>query len=178
MASENRSAGLEHRRVLRMLCCGVRDYGVLRMFKVALAAVYGGVDFVSLDTTDPEIVEDYRRRFSPDFVVLANEQPPDSTADVRPLTTGGHRSLSEGLVVDRFIPERPLTERQVAILQYLRNGCTNKKIAEYMGVHPRTVKEWLKHLYLFFGVSNRTELVATVMDSGENSGHSFKTKGR
>ena len=74
---------------------------------------------------------------------------------------------SEGLVIDRFALERPLTERQIAVLQYLRNGCTNRKIAEYMGVQPRTVKDWLKHLYLLFFVSNRTQLVAGVFDLSE-----------
>jgi DNA-binding NarL/FixJ family response regulator len=31
-------------------------------------------------------------------------------------------------------------------------------------VQPRTVKDWLKHLYLLFFVSNRTELVARAID--------------
>jgi DNA-binding CsgD family transcriptional regulator len=170
----------DHPRVLRMLCCGVRNYSALRMFKVALATVYGGVDFVSLHTTDPEIVEDYRKRFSPDFVVLANDNLPDMIAGARRLTTVARHTSTQpapsGLKVDHFVPERPLTEKQVVLLQYLRNGWTNKRIAEYMGVHPRTVKEWLKHLYLFFGVSNRTELVATVTDFGESSDSGFKAK--
>ena len=169
MPADNRSAlNLERRRVRRLLCCGVHDDRDLRMFREALAAVDGDVDFVSLHTTDPEKVEDYCRRFSPDFIVLANEELADATAGIRRLGTVLHSTPKqpklEGGVVGRFNLERPLTEKQIAVLQYLRNGCTNKKIAEYMGVRPRTVKDWLKHLYLFFSVSNRTELVARAID--------------
>jgi DNA-binding CsgD family transcriptional regulator len=161
----------EPHRVRRLLFCGVHDYRDLRMFQEAFAAADGDVDFVSLHTTDPEMVEDYRRRFSPDFVVLANEELPDAMPGIHRLRTVVQNTApqpkAEGILANRSTLERPLTERQIAVLQYLRNGCTNRKIAEYMGVQPRTVKDWLKHLYLLFFVSNRTELVARAIDFGE-----------
>ena len=171
---ENRSApGSGSQRVRRVLCCGVHDYRDIRMFHEALATADGDVDFVSLHTTDPEIVEEYRRRFSPDFVVLANEGASMGTAGIHRLRTvvdaAFARPKPETAMADRLKLERPLTERQIEVLQYLRNGCTNRKIAEYMCVQPRTVKDWLKQLFLLFFVSNRTELVARVIDLDQTS---------
>jgi DNA-binding CsgD family transcriptional regulator len=182
LPADNPVLGREPHRVRRILCCGVRDYRILHMFQEALAAVDGGLEFVSLQTTDPEVVAEYRRRFCPDFVLLGSEEPPDGTLGIRRLQPLGHCTAkqpeSENAVVDRFTLERPLTEKQIAVLQYLRNGCTNRKIAEYMGVQPRTVKDWLKHLYLLFGVSNRTELIATAIDFSESCSFSFRANAR
>lgn len=161
----------EPQRVRRLLCCGITDDSDIRMFKDALARVDGNVDFVSLHSSDPGMVEEYRHRFSPDFIILAGAEQ---------LTTGGAQSslmahigkpedflgLSE-TIQRRMSLERPLTKKQLELLQYLRNGCTNKAIAEYMHVQPRTVKEWLKELYLLFFVCNRTELVARVAECGQ-----------
>jgi DNA-binding CsgD family transcriptional regulator len=142
------------------------------MFKDALARVDGKVDFVSLHSDDPGLVEEYRDLFSPDFIILAGTNRPQGIAQrgLAPLT--GRRAdfidLAE-TIARRMSLERPLTKKQLELLQYLRNGWTNKVIAQYMHVQPRTVKEWLKELYLLFFVSNRTELVARVVECSQTS---------
>ncbi len=139
------------------------------MFKDALVRVDGNVDFVSLHSAETSIIEDYRDRFSPDFIILAG--PARLTAETAQRALRGQSADFVGLaetIQRRLSLERPLTRKHLELLQYLRNGCTNKAIAEYMHVKPRTVKEWLKELYLLFFVSNRTELVARVVESSQS----------
>ena len=55
-----------------------------------------------------------------------------------------------------------LNDRQQEILVRLRQGKRNKEIANALGLSERTVKWYISQLFLIFGVSNRTELVATL----------------
>lgn len=70
------------------------------------------------------------------------------------------REILSIAISKRLNLHKPLTERQITVLNYIRNGCTNKQIADYMEVRPRTVKEWIKDLFLIFDACGRVELVA------------------
>jgi DNA-binding NarL/FixJ family response regulator len=52
-----------------------------------------------------------------------------------------------------------LTRREHEILELLMEGCTNKQIAERLGVSSQTVKNQLSTLYQKARVSSRLELV-------------------
>ena len=176
--------GAEPHHIRRLLCCGLHDDRDIQMFKDALVEVDGDVDILSLHTTDPAVVADYRRRFCPDFVVLANEErelpdPPGTAKLLRAVAETYPVQPGLGVIVaQRLDLGRPLTKRQLELFEYLRNGCTNRKIAEYMHVQPRTVKEWLKELYLVFFVSNRTELVARVDELSHDASTSQMNDGK
>ena len=53
-----------------------------------------------------------------------------------------------------------LNLRQSDILVMVCQGKRNKDIAYHVGLSERTVKWYISQLFLIFGVSNRTELVA------------------
>ena len=52
-----------------------------------------------------------------------------------------------------------LTEREQAVLSWLRNGLSNKEIGLAMGISPRTVQKHLQRVYQYLGVRTRTEAV-------------------
>ena len=143
----------------RVLFCGIHDEKVVHAITEAL----GEVDFMFLHSTEPDAVTPYLRQFSPNLLVLGNCDSRTSDDLIRLVhgatdTEGRHISFA-ATITERLKLPRVLTEKQAEVLQYLENGCSNKQIAEYMGVQPRTVKEWLTDLYRVFFVSNRTELV-------------------
>jgi DNA-binding NarL/FixJ family response regulator len=112
----------------------------------------------------PKELTRYLQQFTIDYLVIAHPKLPDRDKIVQLLnglanTGAGERSAAT-VLAERLNLSKPLSQRQWTVLQYLRNGCTNKQIAQYMNVQPRTVKEWLKNLCLIFFVANRTELVA------------------
>lgn len=146
-----------HQRTLRLLCCGIEDEYAIHMFRDALTANGSDVDVVLTHSTDSEEIARYKSWFAPDFIVFG--QP---VADSRPqlLRTRMPTQRATNPMAGRHNEDRALTTRQMEVLEYLKNGCTNKQIAGYMNVQPRTVKEWLKELYIMFFVCNRTELVA------------------
>jgi DNA-binding NarL/FixJ family response regulator len=52
-----------------------------------------------------------------------------------------------------------LSRRQKQIVEALLSGCTNKEIAQRLGVSDQTIKNQLTTLYRKFGLSGRLELV-------------------
>lgn len=55
-----------------------------------------------------------------------------------------------------------LTEREQAVLSWLRNGLSNKEIGLAMGISPRTVQKHLQRVYQHLGVRTRAEAVTQV----------------
>jgi DNA-binding CsgD family transcriptional regulator len=49
----------------------------------------------------------------------------------------------------------PCTDREREIVELLRNGLTNKQIAQQLGIMEETVKKHLQHIYDKFGVRRR-----------------------
>jgi DNA-binding NarL/FixJ family response regulator len=64
-----------------------------------------------------------------------------------------------------------LSRREKQIVDALLVGCTNKEIAQQLGVSDQTIKNQLTTLYKKMGVSSRLELVLWVMErrNHENS---------
>jgi DNA-binding NarL/FixJ family response regulator len=60
-------------------------------------------------------------------------------------TPGEHKSLSQ------------LTERQVDVLRYLRDGLTNKEISSHLGIAEKTVKVHIAAIFKTLNVVNRTQ---------------------
>lgn len=54
----------------------------------------------------------------------------------------------------------PLTERQLQVLRAVGRGCSNREIAERLGIGERTVKDYLSIVFLRLGAHNRAEAVA------------------
>jgi two-component system, NarL family, response regulator LiaR len=77
------------------------------------------------------------------------------------LTPGAHRHLAPGLSWPGR--ERQLSGRDSELLVLLRQGCTNREIADRLYVSENTVKTHLRRLFSKLGVSNRTQaaMVAT-----------------
>jgi len=56
-----------------------------------------------------------------------------------------------------------LTDREVAVVQNLLKGCTNKEIANELGVTEQTVKEHIKHIMEKTKTSTRTGILVQVL---------------
>ena len=59
-----------------------------------------------------------------------------------------------------------LTNREREALSYVTKGCSNKDIAEQLGVREITVKVHLKSVFRKLGVSNRTQAARVVWEIG------------
>jgi RNA polymerase sigma factor (sigma-70 family) len=57
-----------------------------------------------------------------------------------------------------------LSRREKQIVDALLAGCTNKEIAQQLGVSDQTIKNQLTTLYRKMGVSSRLELVLWAME--------------
>ena len=57
-------------------------------------------------------------------------------------------------------PQPALNDRQKEVLALVCQGNRNKEIAHQLGLSERTIKWYISQLFLIFGVSSRTELVA------------------
>lgn len=60
----------------------------------------------------------------------------------------------------------PLTERQMEILAYLKEGMQNKRIAHTLDLSEATVKVHVRHIFSVLGVKNRTQAVQKAMHLG------------
>jgi len=68
---------------------------------------------------------------------------------------GGARSLSQ------------LTERQVDVLRYLKDGLTNKEISARLGIAEKTVKVHIAAIFKTLNVVNRTQAAKVLHDAQE-----------
>jgi len=58
-----------------------------------------------------------------------------------------------------------LTTREQAAIQYLAKGCTNKEIADALGISEPTVKEHLRNIMQKTGTHTRTGILARILAS-------------
>ena len=52
-----------------------------------------------------------------------------------------------------------LSQRETTVLDWLRQGLSNKEIALAMGISPRTVQKHLQRIYHHLGVQTRAEAI-------------------
>jgi DNA-binding NarL/FixJ family response regulator len=69
-----------------------------------------------------------------------------------------------------------LTYRQLTVLRLVCKGLRNSEIASHIGLAERTVKTYVKDLFLIFDVTNRTELAGLL--AAEAEGDSFEGRPR
>jgi DNA-binding NarL/FixJ family response regulator len=67
-------------------------------------------------------------------------------------------------LVNRIAPAEPMTAFEIAILNFLEDGLSNKEIAQRLGIAAVTVKSHLTKLYRRFSVRTRLELLAYAMN--------------
>ena len=54
-------------------------------------------------------------------------------------------------------PINELTSREHEVLNLVAEGLSNKRIALRLGVHEKTIKQHMTHIFAKLGTSNRTE---------------------
>ncbi|MBY0357449.1 MAG: response regulator transcription factor [Candidatus Obscuribacterales bacterium] len=59
-----------------------------------------------------------------------------------------------------------VTERELQVLQLLREGCTNNEIGERLGIAPTTVKSHITNILQKFAVTGRTKAVVEGLRRG------------
>jgi DNA-binding NarL/FixJ family response regulator len=64
--------------------------------------------------------------------------------------------------------QQRLTIRQQEVLDLLCKGMRNGEIGYLLRLSERTVKGYVSQLFLIFDVTNRTELVARVLERSDN----------
>ncbi|MEZ5058822.1 MAG: response regulator transcription factor [Saprospiraceae bacterium] len=60
--------------------------------------------------------------------------------------------------------ENPLTERQVQIVRFIRDGLTYQQTADKLGVSIDTVRDHIKKIYRALEVNSKAELIRKAMD--------------
>lgn len=62
-----------------------------------------------------------------------------------------------------------LTDRQVDVLRYLRDGLSNKEISAHLGIAEKTVKVHIAAIFKTLNVVNRTQAAKFLMDAADSS---------
>lgn len=64
-----------------------------------------------------------------------------------------------------IVRQMVVTPRQAEILSLVALGCGDKEIADRLGVAPRTIRTHLERLFREYGLSSRSEAVASWLRS-------------
>ncbi|CAN7695044.1 response regulator transcription factor [Rhizobium sp. LjRoot98] len=62
-------------------------------------------------------------------------------------------------------PIDALTNREQEVLHLVAEGLSNKRIALRLGVHEKTIKQHMTHIFSKLGISNRTEAAMTLRNA-------------
>ena len=87
----------------------------------------------------------------------------DAEAVSAVLAAAGHDA-----VADRPLPSG-LTEREAEVLALAAQGCSNRRIAEQLGISRRTAEHHVQNIYSKIGVSNRTSIALYAIEHGLSS---------
>jgi LuxR family maltose regulon positive regulatory protein len=69
-------------------------------------------------------------------------------------------------IVDQSGLIEPLSERELEVLQWISEGCTNREIAATLFLSLNTVKVHTRNIYGKLAVNNRTQAVAAARSLG------------
>jgi DNA-binding CsgD family transcriptional regulator len=147
----------------------------------------GSADMLILhDASDASQWESVLERFQPDLLITGTYSPAGAQAAALPDQIGGSSVASHGpspkgptkaragsaSVCSAGSPNSPhlaeieFTGRQKEVLGLLYKGLTNDEMARHLGLSVRTIKGCLTQLFAIFDVSNRTELIGSIVDLG------------
>jgi DNA-binding NarL/FixJ family response regulator len=84
---------------------------------------------------------------------------------VPPLLVGTPAHASDARAHDAPRSISQLTERQVDVLRYLKDGLTNKEISAHLGIAEKTVKVHIAAIFKTLNVVNRTQAAKFLHDS-------------
>ncbi|WP_276122477.1 LuxR C-terminal-related transcriptional regulator [Pararhizobium qamdonense] len=72
---------------------------------------------------------------------------------------------SSAALAKRGNPIDDLTNREQEVLNLVAEGLSNKRIALRLGVHEKTIKQHMTHIFAKLGISNRTEAAMTLRNA-------------
>src|SRR5205085_5320831 len=84
---------------------------------------------------------------------------------VPPLLVSAASKAANGDVYDAPRSVTQLTDRQVDVLRYLRDGLTNKEISAHLGIAEKTVKVHIAAIFKTLNVVNRTQAARFLRDA-------------
>lgn len=76
---------------------------------------------------------------------------------VAPMSHFGGQATKAVITVGEA-PDMPLTEREVEVVRFVAQGCSNPEIAARLGIGRRTVATHIEHILIRLGLTNRTEI--------------------
>lgn len=79
-------------------------------------------------------------------------------------------SVETACKVERFGKDFGLTKREVDVIGCMVKGCTNKKVAETLGLTENTVKSYIKSLMRKLGGNSRSEVISMVFNARGGGG--------
>lgn len=102
--------------------------------------------------------------------MLKSATPLELIAAVKSIHAG-QSALSPAIaqkIMVQYVPEiiAPLTEREVEMLTFLKDGKTNKEIGGAKGISSRTVQSHLANIFRKLDVANRTEALSKATSLG------------
>ena len=142
---------------------------IKRQFESLCVVVYSGVD------DDRELVFDALRKGAMGFVpkglgkgdfIKALRNILAGSPYLPPFITGLNGETGSTEMRTSKPTELGLTSRQFDVLRWFVQGLSNKEIAQRMEIAPDTVKNHLKPIFVRFGVTTRTQLIAEIYRQG------------
>jgi DNA-binding NarL/FixJ family response regulator len=101
-------------------------------------------------------------RMGPKWSYSAQRHPAMDRSRTPPYVTGGDNGAAQDSK-DEGQTNRNLTARQMAVLELVRCGESNKVIARRLGMREGTVKVHVRQIMRKFGVTNRTQVAVVCM---------------
>jgi len=124
----------------------------------------GAAGYILKDALQHEVVDAVRQ-------VIDGGSPLDVELSARLLrrlateTEEQDRSLSELRGRGGVLIEQP-TSRELEVLEFMKLGWTNRRIAQELVISPGTVKNHVEHIIAKLGVSDRTQAVVRALELG------------
>jgi len=75
-------------------------------------------------------------------------------------------ALSAGTGFDSSLAPEPLTDREIEVLRLMTGGCSNREIADSLGVAEGTAKNHISNILAKLGVRDRTRAVLKALELG------------
>ena len=99
--------------------------------------------------------------------ILKTMPPRDMLITIREVHSGKRRIPPDVAAnIAEHLSDEPLTEREVEVLQLVKEGTRNRIIAQRLSISEETVKSHMQHIMEKLGASDRTQAVAIAARRG------------